>query len=265
MSVRSIKSAERTLALFELFSCQERPLCVGEVAHGLEIPQPSASMLLRNLTQLGYLSYDPLSRRFSPTIRIALLGSWITRRLPAPIVDQMEGLKAIHPQGEVFAAIQNAAAVQCVLLFDDEPAGRFSVTSGRPRTLTCSSAGRALLSLRTDAEVIGWARRCNAEAPDQRLRVNETEFLDTIRQVRAQGYASTVETAGPGRCGIAVALQSPLGGTPIAVGCAGPKAILAPRQDRLIDALQQLRTCFDDAFPTPIPGENRLQPLAAHA
>jgi len=39
MSNRSIKSAERTLALFELFACRERPLCVGEIAHGLEIPQ----------------------------------------------------------------------------------------------------------------------------------------------------------------------------------------------------------------------------------
>ena len=37
---RSIKSAERTLALFELFSREQQPFTVGHISEALRIPQP---------------------------------------------------------------------------------------------------------------------------------------------------------------------------------------------------------------------------------
>ena len=250
---RSIKSAERTLALFELFSSREGPLTVSEVSQGLNIPQPSASMLLRNLTQLGYLDYDRQTRRFMPTLRVVLLGSWISRRLPASIVEQLEELKTIHTGGDVYAAIQNNAAVQCILMFAEDRPDRLSVSSGELRTLTCSAAGRALLSLRTDAEVVGWVRRSNAEEPDPRLRVNEGDFLQVIAEVRRQGFAVTEETASPGRCGVAVAMQAPAGGTPFAVGCGGPRTSLLAHREKLIDELLKVQASFNRAMLASAP------------
>ena len=250
MVTRTVKSAERTLALFELFSSREAPLTVGEVSRGLGMPQPSASMLLRNLTELGYLDYDRQTRRFVPTIRVALMGSWLTRRLPESIVDRLEDLKGIHPNGEVFAVIQNNAAVQCVLMFGD--AAEQAMSLGRLRTLTCSSAGRVLLSLRSDAEIIGWVRRSNAEETDPHLRVNEAEFMNAIRQIREQGYSSTIETSARDRCGVAVALRSPAGGMPFAVGCGGSKASLLPRRERLIDELLKMQAAFNGGAANPV-------------
>src|SRR5690606_650316 len=80
-SYRSIKSAERTLALFELFSLEQRPLTIGEISRELGIPQPSVTMLARNLVKLGYIEHDRFSRTYVPTIRIMLLGSWLHRRM----------------------------------------------------------------------------------------------------------------------------------------------------------------------------------------
>ena len=247
MSGRSIKSAERTLALFELFSRRETPLTVGDVSQGLAIPQPSASMLLRNLTQLGYLEYSRQTRRFMPTIRVVLLGSWISRRFSeaGALATRLEALTTVCAGGTVFAAIQNNAAVQSVLIFEASTPDRLSVSSGAPGTLTCSAAGRALLSVRHDQEIVGWVRRSNAEATDARLRVNENDFLRIMRQVRKQGYVTTEETAGPDRCGIAVAVPSPLGETPLAIGIAGPRARIMPHRDRLIDEVLKLRAAFD--------------------
>lgn len=77
MTVRSIKSAARTLALFELFSAKQRPLTVGEISKFMGMPQPSVTMLLQNLIALGYIEQDRYARTYAPTIRIAFLGSWI--------------------------------------------------------------------------------------------------------------------------------------------------------------------------------------------
>lgn len=248
MTARSVKSAERTLALFELFADRERPLSVSEVARGLNIPMPSASMLLRNLEELGYLDYDRDTRRFSPTIRITLLGGLITRRFAevSALASRFETLTAILPGGRVFAMVQNNAAIQSVLMFEESTSGRLSV-SARPGSLTCSSAGRAILSLMDDAEIIRWVRRSNAEALDPLLRVNERNLLEIVRQARRQGYAATEETAAPGRCGVAVALRPLVGERPIAIGFGGTKTQIIPNRDRLIGEALKFRATFEQS------------------
>ncbi|MGE0830750.1 MAG: helix-turn-helix domain-containing protein, partial [Hyphomonadaceae bacterium] len=101
MSDRSIKSAERTLALFELFSAAERPLAVNEVVHALGIPQSSATMLLQNMAALGYLEYLPELRKYKPSIRLFLLNCWVLRRF-GEAADFMEAFNALHEMaGEI--------------------------------------------------------------------------------------------------------------------------------------------------------------------
>src|SRR3546814_15337358 len=89
---------------------RQRPLTVGHIAGELEIPQASASMLLGNLRELGYLTYDRLERTYTPTIRVALLGSWINHQF-----DEAGSLTARLTELQnrvdetVFVGIQNGA------------------------------------------------------------------------------------------------------------------------------------------------------------
>src|ERR1700692_552742 len=119
MTQRSIKSAERTLRLFELFSRRQERLTVGEIARGLAIPQPSASMLLTNLTEMGYLEYDRFDRSYAPTIRVTLLGSWIGPRLGRRLAARQSlasRLDDLHHSVDeyIFVGIQNGAHAQIV-------------------------------------------------------------------------------------------------------------------------------------------------------
>src|ERR1700744_1376056 len=137
---RRIKSAERTVALLELFSREQRPFTVGRIAKGLGIPQPSASMLLRNLQELGYLEHDPRSRTFTPSIRVALLGSWIDHRFGAAGAIGKH-LSELHLRvGQTaYVGIQNGASAQYVLTRRSDIPGSFDVSSGMYRSLTCSA------------------------------------------------------------------------------------------------------------------------------
>ena len=245
MAARTIKSAERTLALFELFSREQRPFTVGRVSEALAVPQASASMLLRNLADLGYLEYDRQSRTFAPSIRVARLGSWIDRRFgeAGAIGARLDALQ--RTVGETaYIGIQNGAAAQYVISQRPEHPDRLDVMSGQYRSLTCSAMGRVLLSLKPDAEVLAWVRRCNAEATEDRFRVREAGFLDLTRQVRRDGFAMTQGEVTPGLGAVAVAFTSPMGGTPLALGVGGPIGRVTEKRPMILAALADFVQSF---------------------
>jgi IclR family KDG regulon transcriptional repressor len=245
VATRSIKSAERTLALFELFSREQRPFTVGRVSEALAVPQASASMLLRNLADLGYLEYDRKARTFAPSIRVALLGSWIDRRFgeAGAIGARLDALQ--RRVGETaYIGIQNGASAQYVASQRPEHPDRLDVMSGQYRSLTCSAMGRVLLSLRPDAEVVAWARRCNVEATEERFKVRETDFLGLIRRVRQDGHAMTEGDVTPGLSAVAVPFTSPMGGTPLALGVGGPIPRIRLKKPAILEALADFVASF---------------------
>jgi IclR family transcriptional regulator, KDG regulon repressor len=245
---RKIKSAERTLALFELFSREQEPFTVGRISRALGVPQPSMTMLLRNLHDLGYLEYDRASRMFTPSIRVALLGAWIDRRFGAAgAIGERLGVLQRRVGETAFIGIQNGAAAQYVLAQTPADPDRLEVWEGHHRSLTCSAMGRALLSLKPDKEVLAWARRCTAEATDDRFKVREAEFLTLIREVRDRGYAATAGDVTPGLGAFAVAFASPMGRMPLAVGVGGPLGRISHRRDEIIAALADFRAAFGEA------------------
>lgn len=245
VAYRQIKSAERTLALFELFSREQQPFTVGRVAHALAIPQASVSMLLRNLQELGYVEHDSHARTYTPSIRVALLGSWIDQRFSqaGAIGKHLDRLQRLTGE-TAFIGIQNGAAAQYVLSQSPARPDRLEVASGGFRSLTCSAMGRALLSLRPDAEVRAWARRCNAEATEARFKVREAELLVLIKQVRKIGYAETHGDVTPGLGAISVTFPSPMGRTPLAVGVGGPLRRMRTKRNDILTALKEFKSAF---------------------
>jgi DNA-binding IclR family transcriptional regulator len=242
---RRIKSAERTLALLELFSRERQPVTVGEVARALAMPQPSASMLLANLTDLGYLHHDTANRTFSPSIRVALLGSWVDRQFAeaGAIGEALDRLQ--HASGETaFLGIQNGAAAQYVMRQRPDRPDRQLIESGLYRSLTSSAVGRALLMPKHDHQVLSLVRRSNADAADDREMVNPREFLAAIRRFRRQGYAETEGDSRPGLSAMAMPFKSPMGHEPMAVGVGGASADIRRKRQRILRALQAFKATY---------------------
>lgn len=254
MAGRSIKSAERTLALLELFSQKQTALTVGEVARDLGIPQASVSMLLRNLSDLGYLEYESRNRTYAPSIRVALLGAWIGRKFGDAGALSSHLNDICKMIGETsFIGIQNGPFAQYVLVQRIENPQRLNVDSGMFRPLTASAVGRILLSIRADEEVRRWVRRCNAEASDVRFKVREGDFLHLMATVRRNGYAETVGDVSRGLGAVTVHVPSPIGELELAIGCGGPIERMTSKKNRIVDALLELQEIFTKS---PLPQAN---------
>ena len=245
-SHRKVKSAERLLALFELFSREQKGFAVGFIANKLNMPQPSVSMLLHNLKDLGYLEYNPSARTFFPSIRVALLGSWIDRRF-SEYGSVASHLDELHRKlgFTVFIGIQNGPLAQYVLAQHAEAPDRLDVTSGQYRSLTGSAMGRALLARMPDEEALRWVRRCNAEASHERELVRESDYLALLRKFREQGYAETCGDVTPGLGAVAMTFNSPMGNTPLAVGAGGPSDLVRERLGTVIEELHRFRSVFE--------------------
>jgi IclR family KDG regulon transcriptional repressor len=240
MTQRSIKSAERTLRLFELFAHRQERLTVSEIARGLAIPQPSTSMLLSYLAGLGYLDYDRFDRSYAPTIRAALLGSWVGPRLRGPqsLASRLDDLH--RSVGEyVFVGIQNGAYAQVVQT--TRGSHDLSIDSGQMYSLTCTAIGQVLLASQAETEVIRLVRRCNAEEAQSRFRVDEVAFMKVLEEVRRNGYAVTTGRL-PGRRSIAVPVASQTRRVPFGIGVAGPIEHIEEKRDLILQGLRTFQT-----------------------
>ncbi|GGZ16847.1 IclR family transcriptional regulator [Novosphingobium colocasiae] len=239
MTIRNIKSAERTLALFELFSAQQKPLTVGEISKLLKIPQPSVTMLIRNLMALGYIEQDRFARTYTPTIRIALLGSWIHQAYVQDRQLEWRLSTLFNAVGEsTFIGIQNGVHAQYVLFLKPEMPNRFDVQARMARPLAASAVGQALLSLKPEQEIRGLVHRANDEVSDPRFRVNPQDFMTTIEQVRARGFAETRGEVQDNIAVIAMPIRTVLGQSPIAVAVGGVIENIDAKRDLI---LQEMR------------------------
>lgn len=243
--MRPIKSAERTLALFELFTKRQRPLTVGRICAELNIPQASASMLLANLHELGYMSYDREARTFTPTIRVALLGSWINHRFDqaGALTARLRNLQR-RVDETVFVGIQNGAHAQYIFTLPRDKPRSMQVVTGHLRLLTGSAVGRALLSLKSDQEILRLTHRCNSEAHEARLRVVPSEFLSVVEEARRKRYAQTYGDITPTFGAFAVTVQAPTELMPMAIGVGLPIERIARKQAIIVEALLELQTNF---------------------
>lgn len=241
-TLRTVKSAERILALFEHFSREQQPFTVGQISAELHIPQASVSMLLRNLHDLGYLEYYPDSRTFAPSIRVAMLGSWVGRRFSeasalAGRLDELQkrmGLMA-------YLAVQNGTFMQYIAILRPENPDSLHIDSGQFRPLTVTAPGQILLSMKPDPQIASWVRRCNAEATEKRFTVAIGDFMRLMTKVRAQGYAETMDAVTVGVGAIAVTFTPPMGRIPLVVGVGGPGPKVIEKRAEIIAALMDFK------------------------
>jgi IclR family KDG regulon transcriptional repressor len=239
---RKIKSAERTLALFELFSLGQRPLTVSEIARGIDMPQPSASMLVRNLSDLGYLEHDRLQRTYVPTMRIMFVGNWISRKCNREQEIHNQLISLAHEFGETaMVGMQNEASCQYVFVQSPDMSSQLEVKSSPLRPITATAAGRTLLSPKEDRDIISLVRRCNAEVEEPRLRIEPSQFLDIIGSIRKYGYSRTDGNGGSYHSEIAISLSNPIGKSPMAIALGGPIDRIAPKADQIVSALRTLK------------------------
>ena len=241
MAIAPVKSARRTVEIFEFFATRQAPATLMVVAKALGTPASSTSALLGSLQQLGYLDYDRHARTYVPTIRAALLGIWVNDlmlsdgtvlRLMYELRDQTGETVVLGTQSGLH--VQYLHAMQS-LIRGSAP----NVTTGRLRPLLRSAVGHLVLSRKEDKEILSLARRINAEETPA-LRVNTDQLMKTIEDCRREGFAYTEGAATPGYGLIAVLLAAAPHQPPIALGIGTQIPKLREKKAQYLAMLRQV-------------------------
>lgn len=242
MDTTVIKTAGRVLEVLEYFREQRRPLSVREIAERFSYPLSSASVLVKSIATLGYLSYDQQLRAYFPTLRVAALGEWIYDALlqGGHIRELLEEIA--RATGEtVLLAIQNDLHAQYVHVVPSSQTIQFNLPVGTKRLLVSSGAGWSLLAAQDDAAVEKIFHRTLQRLPDDPAvqTLSLPSLLESVRRTRANGYSFSRNTVTSGAATICMNLPVKATGARLAVTVAGVVERMDRNEQSIVKALRE--------------------------
>jgi DNA-binding IclR family transcriptional regulator len=238
--IKLVKSAGRVFSVLEYFDDLRRPASAVEVRKHLGLPASSASVLLRSLVALGYLSYDPGPRTYMPTLRVALLGDWIQGSTPGDrnLYQLMERLGERTGEVVVLGA-RTGLRAQYIRVIQATSPVRLYLKPGTVAPLTRTSVGWVLLSPLPDDQVLRIVARINAEEVDPENRVEPKWLLEQVQGVRRAGYAFCFGRTRPGVGAVGMLLPRKLGQQPIALAISGIGEAFIESKDKLVSLMRK--------------------------
>lgn len=237
----TVKSARRALEILERFESLQRPAGVGELAAGLGYPISSTSVLVHTLTQLGYLNFDSATRKFAPTVRVALLGDWIRDSDPA-----RARLKAMLEEARRLTGLtavlgtRNGLDVQYLFVVRAPETGYRSRRPGMGtlRSILNGSAGVMLLARAADAEIALVVRGVQAT---KRPTATLEDVMQRVAYARRHGYAWHAGAMFPDVGSVSVLLPiTDVFGKPLVLTVAGSARRIGDEHARLAGILKRL-------------------------
>ena len=243
-----VKSAARVISILEQFDEVRRPMRVGEVAARLNVPQSSTSYLLRNLVEIGYLDFDPVSRAYMPTPRVALLGSWISAHsvTDGPLIRLAQAVCAATGR-TVTLAVRNGIYARYIHVREGAGDLPLHVPIGTCRLLVWSASGFALLTEEAEDHIWSLVQRTNGEARPLDAPLSAPAVLAHVRRCREQGHFFSDEMVTPGAGHIAMRLPPRLtDGRAIVVGVAGSSLALRRDEAAVVAIMRQAIGAWDE-------------------
>ena len=241
MTVSPIKSAVRVLEVLEFFRQHREPVSLKHIAEQLDYPASSATVLLKNLTAMGYLSYDRSARTYFPTLKVAALGDWISHELfgRGEMFELMQDLHAATGE-TVSIALQNDVYLQYIRVIQSAHPLRFHTEEGSLRPLTQSATGWLLLSTHSDAVVEKLVRRANIAIPRSQDRQPLALMQERVAQARKTrtAYAENIPLLGGAT--VATLLPVQIQGKAVVLGMGGTIDRIRPNKDKYLKLVRDL-------------------------
>lgn len=223
-----VKSADRTLDVFELFARERQPLSLSEIARGLKTPLSSSFNLVRALEERGFLYGVGGSRRVYPTRKMFGITRTIAAAEPwiAQIEPKLAALRDATRETTILGRRQDDRAIYLAVLEGPQNI-RYSAEAGDLKPLHASAIGKALLSAAPIGERMEVVARLTLDARTNATITSRQELLDDLELSARRNHALTRGENVPDVMALAMAVR--FGGDLYAIAVAGPMHRMAEK------------------------------------
>ncbi len=183
-----VKSAGRVMQIMEFFDDVRRAASAVEISSSLGYPQSSTSMLLRSMSEMGYLYHDPQTRTYLPSSRMALAGAWLNDSLvkKGALLELMEEL---HERTELAVLLSMRRGIFSQYIHIVQAARKAAhLILGTKRYMSSTGTGCAILSTLPDKQVQRVVMSINADAGSAAVTVKLQDVFGVVNQIRQEGY-----------------------------------------------------------------------------
>ena len=240
--MRTIKSARRVLEILEYFDRDHRVATVLDISRQLDYPQSSTSELLRCLARLGYLHYNRFRRTYSPTARVALLGSWVEPALfrGGTLLNALDRVAERVGETVVLSTAANYV-LQHLHVVEGASADAVIEHAGQSAPLLHTPQGRLLLASYQDDQIKSAVHRLNAEETDPARVVRLKETDEELSELRRRGWLIQPDARGDGTGVIAVLLPKRKGLDRLALSVVASREVIEARSEEILKIMLAYR------------------------
>lgn len=233
-----VKSADRALAIFEVFEEHRRPMSAKEIAETLEMPRSSTNVLLRSLISAGYLQYEQSTSRYFPTLKVVGLGDWLFegRYENAALVSIVRDLGAATLETTTLS-MRHGFKVRFLNVFESTLPIALNVRPGDGVLVFGSASGLAVLAASDDDDIADLVDRYNRRSGRAQDKVDRHQLMDDVCLVRERQYSIAYDKWLADAGAIAVPIRGDVFGAPTSIGVGGPTFRIKRREDEIIQTL----------------------------
>jgi DNA-binding IclR family transcriptional regulator len=216
-----VKTAGRTLDLFETFARMQTPLSLSELARALNAPASSCFNLIRALQARGYLYSAQPRRQLYPTRRLFEVASAIVAGEPwmarvEPVLTQLRD----QTRETIIIGKRQGDHVVYLNVIEGPQSIRYTARAGDLKPLHSSAIGKALLGTLDPAKLGDLLKQLPLERVTEATITNRSTLLANLERSRKLGYFVTTGENVADVMAVATTVQ--LGGDVYGIAIAGP-------------------------------------------
>lgn len=187
-----IKTAVRTLGVFEAFGSSREPLSVSELSRAIGAPVSSCHALIRTLQARGYIYLTGPRRRLYPTKQMLNVARIIAQHDPllerlSPVLSRVR-----DDTGEtVILGKQQNNAVVYLEVIEGRHTVRYTARAGEYKPLHSSAIGKALLGMMDDKALTDTLHAIELRAITDATLTEPEALRADLRAGRKRGYFIT--------------------------------------------------------------------------
>jgi DNA-binding IclR family transcriptional regulator len=190
------KSAVRALDIIELLARAGTPLRAVEIGSELGLSPSSTHQLLKSMMDAAYLLFDPVSKRYRPSLRTDALGASLERfTFATATLGRL--VAALHEKlGTTITVSASQGGFMQIIDVFEPGAARVAASHGssdvRQKSIGLrvpifgSCTGAAWLSVQSDEVILSVAKLCRRALGGE---IDARHLLDIAERVRQRGYA----------------------------------------------------------------------------